>query len=145
MLTNTSVNASVSEVRRKPSPANLLARIVKAEPVITVDGMAADGDVTFSVPVRELGISRSAWARIGLFRTAFFVNFVGDWLVRQNLAQFAGMLAQIDARNYDQIVNGFSHRHFGMLVDEKDVVHFRFHISLIQRILAEDIEGALTE
>ena len=47
MLTNTQPNASVSAVRRKPSPANLLARIIKAEPVITVDGMRADGDVTF--------------------------------------------------------------------------------------------------
>jgi hypothetical protein len=73
----------------------------------------------------------------------FFIDWAGQVLVRKNLALFAVMLEEFDLPTYDQRVNAYDHRHFGLSIDEKDVAHFTFHLSLVQQILTEELNGAV--
>ena len=119
-------------------PATLFARVVKANPAITYVGMSQEGDIQFQVPLQSLGLKRTLLSRISLLRTKFFVDWVGEVLLRQNLALFADALERLPAPDYDRAIHGFTHRHFGMMIDENGVVQFQFHASLIQRILVEE-------
>lgn len=135
----TNHNLRDSDTRRSDFPANLLSRVVKADPVITVDDITPEGDIKFSAPLRAVGLTRQAMARTLSCKTAFFVNLLGELLVRKNLEQFAEILQKVDPQDYDRTVNNFRHQDFGMMVDQNDVVRFRFHISHVQEILVEDI------
>ena len=141
MQPTTNHNLPSDEACRNDFPANLLSRVVKADALVTVEELTTEGDIKFSAPLREVGLTRQALSRIRSCRSAFFVNLLGELLVRKNLALFAKMLEQIDVKDYDRIVNCYQHRHFGMTVETDDVIHFQFHISLVQAILVEDIEG----
>jgi hypothetical protein len=68
---------------------------------------------------------------------------VGELLVRKNIAVFAEVLEKLDPKDYDRMVNCFRHRHFGMTVETNDLLRFRFHSSLVQHILTEDLEGVV--
>jgi len=120
-------------------PSNLISRVIRSHPVITCDGLSRDGDVEISVPLRALGLTRNGMAKTPLTRTTFFTNLMGEILVRKNIGIFAKMLADIESRNYDSTVNCYKHRHFGMYLDDKEVLRFQFHISLAQRILTEEM------
>ena len=144
MPPNTQPKPTDSATSGKDFPANLLARVIKANPVLTIEGPSPEGDIKFSASLRDLSLPRATLVKTGFCRTAFFVDLLGDLLVRKNLAQFAKLLTQVEPKNYDQMVNGHQHRHFGMLVNENDVIQFTFHISLIQTILAEDLEGVFS-
>jgi hypothetical protein len=135
----------VSECRRPSAgfPSALLARVVKAEATIAYEGMSPDGDLIFRVPIRDLGLSRAAMARTPATHTNFFINLVGEVLVRKNIAVFADALEKMDPKDYDRKVNCYRHRHFGMRVEENDQARFQFHSSLVQQILTEDLEGVV--
>jgi hypothetical protein len=122
-------------------PSDLVARVAKADPVITIEEMSGEGDIKFSVPLQAAGLTRPTMNRAGLTRSAYFVDWIGELLVRQNIAQFARLLEKLDPGLYDRTVNGYQHRHFGMKIEEGDLLRFEFHISLIQRILTEDLEA----
>ena len=123
-------------------PATLLARVMKAESTITCEGLSAEGDFQFSVPMWEIGLSRTAMARPAA-RTKAVVNLIGEMLVRKNIATFAEVLEKLAPQDYDRRINAYTHRHFGMTIDEDDRLHFQFHSSLVQRFLIEDLEGVL--
>ena len=125
--------------RKTDFPANLLARILKMDPAITFVGMDDDGDIGFSVPMRGLALNRCTWNRNPILRTAFFADLAGETLVRKHLPQFADRLARLEPQEYDRLVNRYTHRHFGLMIDEHDVLQFRFHVSFIQQILTEDL------
>jgi hypothetical protein len=124
-------------------PSNLLARITKADPPITVLGINDDGDIQFSTPMRAAGLNRVVMNRTPLARTTFFINLVGELLVRKRIDLFARMLDDMDPKTYHLKVSGHKHRNFGLIIDEQDghdVLFFQFHSSLIQRILCEDLD-----
>jgi hypothetical protein len=141
MPPNTQPKLPDGATRGKDFPSSLLARVIKANPVIAVEGPSPEGDIRFSTSLRALGLPRATLAKNGFCRTTFFVNLLGDLLVHRNLAQFAALLAEVETKNYDRVVNNHHHRHFGMQVDQNDVICFTLHISLIQTILSEDLEG----
>jgi hypothetical protein len=123
-------------------PAALLARVMKAEGTITCEGFSAEGDFQFSVPMRDIGLSRTAMARPAA-RTKAVANLIGEMLVRKNIAMFAEMLEKLPPPEYDRRLNAYVHRHFGMTIEEDDRLQFLFHSSLVQRFLIEDLEGIL--
>ena len=141
MPSNTQPKPTDSATSGKDFPSNLLARVIKANPVLKVEGPSPEGDIKLSASLRDLSLPRVTLVKTGFCRTAFFVDLLGDLLVRKNLALFAKLLTQVEPKNYDQMVNGHQHRHFGMQVDQNDVISLSFHISLIQTILGEDLEG----
>jgi hypothetical protein len=124
-------------------PSALLGRIVKANVTIAYEGLSPDGDLTFTLRMRDLGLSRTVMARTPTTKTSFFVNLVGELLVRKNIAVFAEVLEKLDPKDYDRMVNCFRHRHFGMTVETNDLLRFRFHSSLVQHILTENLEGVV--
>jgi len=95
--------------------------------------------VRFSVPMRDVGLSRRAMAPSPMCRTVYFVNLLGEILVRKNIALFAKLLEDMEPKAYDTAVNAYKHRHFGMVIDDNDVLNFQFHISLAQRVLTENM------
>ena len=124
-------------------PSSLLARVLRADAAVTYDELTAEGDIKFSVPMRAVRLSRVVMGRYPLCRTSFFIDLIGEVLVRKNIAQFVDVLKKLDATVYDSRVNGHKHRHFGLIIDENDVLRFQFHISLVQRILTEDLNALL--
>jgi hypothetical protein len=138
-------SSEVSECRRQSAgfPFALLGRVLKAEATIAYEGMSPEGDFMFSVPLRDLGLNRAAMARSPATRTSFFVNMVGEVLVRKNIAVFADALEKLNPQDYDRLVNCYRYRHCGMRVEENDRVRFQFHSSLVQQILTEDLEGVV--
>jgi len=128
-----------NDTQRSDFPANMLSRVVKADAVITVDGITPEGDIKFSVPLRAIGLTRQAMARTLSWQSAFVVNLLAELLLRKNLGRFAEMLQKVDPRDYDRTVNNYRHRDFGMRIDQNDIVRFTFHVSHVQEILIEDI------
>jgi hypothetical protein len=96
-----------------------------------------DGDIVFEIPMDSLGISRE---NIMLYKneisSEFVANFIGEFLVRENIAKFAKIIFNLK-EDYIDRVNKFVHGRFGMKIYNDRFV-FRFHASLIQRILLED-------
>jgi len=124
-------------------PSALLARVIRADAAVTYDELTGEGDIRFSIPMRAIRLSRAAMERYPLCRTSFFIDLIGEVLVRKNIAQFVDVLKKLDATVYDSRVNAHKHRHFGLIIDEKGVLRFQFHISLVQRILTEDLNALL--
>ena len=132
-----------AELQPTDFPSNLLARIMKAEGAISIKEVCPNGDILFCVPLREAGVRRGALIQYSLTYSTFFVDLIGEVLVRKNIHRFAELLKKKSPFDYHQTVNKFQHRHFGLFVDEQDVAHIRFHSSLIQQIMVEDLDSVL--
>ena len=121
-------------------PTGLLGKVAKADPPIQIGGMDDQADITFKVSRHDLGMTRNSVARAPMAWSSFFIDLVGEVLVRKNIGRFADMLAGIETASYDRRVNSFVHRQFGLVIDHDDNrLQFQFHISLIQQILTEDL------
>lgn len=131
------------ESQRTDFPGNLLARVMKADGAITIEQVCPNGDILFCIPLRDAGVRREALIQYSLTYSSFFVDLIGEVLVRKNIHQFAELLALKSPIEYHQTVNQFQHRHFGLCIDERDIAHIRFHSSLIQQILVEDLDSVL--
>ena len=101
--------------------------------------MTKEGDIVFWIPMRDVGLFHASVTRAPMAWTGFFLDLVGEILVRKNIAQFAEMLATIEPGSYDRLVNSFKHRKFGLTIEDSKELRFQFHISLIQWILTEDV------
>ena len=130
-------------VLKKDSNSNeneLFIKILESNPIIKILALKPDGDFVFSVQVSELGLESESLEKEPIAQTVFFANFTGELLVRRNLSDFVTMLDQLDQKTYDQMVNHFQHKHFGLRrLPEEESIRFVFHSSLIQDILTEDL------
>lgn len=115
----------------------ILESIVTAKPKISVDNVNTSGDVVFRVSVRSLGLDKKDCLS-PFMRTKFFVNFLGEFLVRENIRKFVAILTCLDQGIYKKLVLEDEHTDFGMFVDEDlSVIAFKMHISLVQGIATE--------
>lgn len=132
---------TVGRPEQRPSdfPSELLAKIIRSRGKISVDNISKEGDVKIRLPLKEIGVSRKRLASTPFTKTDFFVDLLGEILVRKNINMFAEILNDIDPRLYDKTVNGYKHRHFGINTDKNNIVTMDFHISLVQRILTEEL------
>ncbi len=114
--------------------------ILESSPRIKILSLKPDGDFVFSTQISELGLTSENLEKEPIAQTVFFANFVGELLVRRNLQEFVSRLDQLDQKTYDQMVNHYQHKHFGMRrLPEDESISFVFHSSLIQDILTEDM------
>jgi hypothetical protein len=120
----------------------VFTKIVQSEPKVTIEEVREDGDVVFGVSMSGLGLKHDSISGNGVTDTDFFNNFVGEYIVRKNIDQFASILLGIDPRSYEHMVCANEHTDFGMVVS-KDFIKFSMHISLVQRILTEDFRKAM--
>lgn len=118
-----------------------ISEIIASVPEIDImDGCNKEGDVRFSVKMKDLGISFDMFVQ---YKTEIFsdfmANFIGELLVRENINQFAHILTSIDLDEYPTTVNNFEHRQFGLEFASNKFV-FSFHVSLLQSILTENFK-----
>jgi hypothetical protein len=96
---------------------------------------SAEGDIKFAITRTDVGLNYESYC---FYRTEilsdYFINLLGELIVKDNIEMFAKMLT--DIKDYS-VVNKYEHGKFGIEVyGEK--LYFTLHISLIQRILTED-------
>jgi len=127
----------------------ILNMFLSADPVIRTieyveendgyDQIGRTGDIIFSVFMQDLGINREIYNQ---YSNELFSNFIadtfGEFIVRENIAQFVQLVETVCADEYMQMIHNTEHKRFGMRI-KGNVIIFRFHISLIQHILTEDI------
>ena len=102
-----------------------------------------EGEVTFTVLLKDFGIPYEEFKQLKeeIF-SHFFVDIVGEILVRENIELFTQKLTGLDGKQYDGAVNHFEHRRFGMKI-KNDIICFTFHASLIQDILTENFKDQI--
>jgi hypothetical protein len=118
-----------------------ISKIIASVPEIDIaEGCNKEGDVRFSVKMKDLGVSFDMFVQ---YKTEIFsdfmANFIGELLVRENINQFAEILTSIDLDEYPTTVNNFEHRQFGLEFTNNKFV-FSFHVSLLQSILTENFK-----
>ncbi len=115
----------------------LLQAVVSSTPRITIDAVQADGNVAFHVLLRNCSLTKEDCSA-PVMETAFFVNFMGEFLVRENIYKFAAILAGLDQGLYKKLVENAKHSDFGMVIDKKwTTMTFQMHLSLVKNIVTE--------
>lgn len=107
---------------------------------IDIDAIQTNGDVSFHISLIECKLTKEDCSNPFLSKR-FFVNFIGELLVRNNIARFATILTGLDSTIYQKMVSMCGHEDFGMYVDQDiTTMTFQMHISLAQEILTEEFE-----
>lgn len=118
-----------------------------SKPRITIDAIKPNGNVTFHVKLKSLGLTEEDCSNPVMW-TRFFANFVGEFLVRENVSKFANILAELDNGLYSKLVAVSNHIDFGMAPDKNHslltfVMHMNFAYMVVtegQRQSQEDID-----
>jgi len=118
-------------------------KVLGSCPKASIEDVCSDGDVVFSVPLSDLGLTSESLALTPLSQTDFFANFVGEYIVRKNINQFADVLYSIDPQIYEEVVCAEEHTGFGSVISKNTIMRFSMHISLVQQILTEDFKKVL--
>ena len=115
----------------------IVTAIMSSKQKITIDAVQVEGDVAFHVSLKDCGLDKDVCSSPTL-RKRFFVNFVGELLVRENIQKFAEILYGLDPALYSKMVCSCKHTDFGMVIDHKmSMMTFQMHLSLVQEIITE--------
>jgi len=115
----------------------LLQAVVSSTPRITMDAVQADGNVAFHVSLKDCSLTKEDCSA-PVMGTAFFVNFMGEFLVRENIYKFAVILTGLDPGLCKKLVGNAQHSDFGMVTDKKwTTMTFQMHLSLVRNIVTE--------
>ena len=98
-----------------------------------------DGDIVFEVSMKSLNIS---FETMRDYRqeicSSLMINTIGELVIREHLNEFAQLILNVAHEDYLTVVHGHNHTSFGMQLF-RDKFIFTFHISLLQKILIEDV------
>jgi hypothetical protein len=124
----------------------MVSNIVVLSPAIKItEKIDERGNIKIEVSMQEMGIS---FETIMNYQSELFSdymsNFLGEMLVRENIDAFAKIIMGINPEDYNDMVNRYDHRVFGMQIIKNKIV-FSFHISLIQKILTEDFKKGVSK
>lgn len=131
----------LNKVKKLSRLRELMKAIFSAEPSIKIleGGCDAEGDIHFEVLTDSLGIDYNNLLKYKPeISSDFFVNFIGEYLVRENMEAFVKVAENLKD-SYHSVVNKYEHKKFGMKIQRGKLI-FIFHISLIQGILTEDFK-----
>lgn len=99
------------------------------------------GDLAFTISLSDMGVDRETYLRCP---NEFFSNFMadtfGEFLVRENIKMFIKLISSMKTEDYIQSVSSKTHKRFGMNL-EYQTLTFKFHISLFQNIITEDLKN----
>jgi len=117
---------------------NLVSKIIQSPSKIAIsDKISKDGDVQFSVSMVDLGLTFNLFLKYkNEIFLDFMANFLGEFLIRENISQFRHLLISINVDKYNLMISHYEHRQFGMEVTKNKFI-FTFHVSLLQSILTE--------
>ena len=107
---------------------------------IEILGINDTGDFKFVIKTKDMNLTPDIISKYrNSILTDFFANFVGEFAIRENINIFANILVNISDKDYNLMVNEYSHQKFGMEIC-KDYFVFMFHASLVQSIITEDFK-----
>jgi hypothetical protein len=99
------------------------------------------GDMTFSVPVAELGHAGGDITTLKqMLRTRFYADVVAELILRRNVHQFLDHVAEDTLYEFE--VRLGAHEHFGVGFDEGRLFFF-FHVSKLAEVANEQIHQEL--
>jgi len=99
-----------------------------------------NGNVSFTLTLTDIGLNRDNYLKHkSEMLSRFCINFIGEFLVRENLDQFAELLTGSDLGEQTKIINSRDHIRFGLEFRQGGLT-FIFHSSLLQQILTEDFK-----
>lgn len=137
-------NSMGKDRAQKPKKASrfreILMVLANSESEIKIlDGCDPEGDIRFEVFIGSMGLDCNNLLKYkSEISSDFFVNFIGEYMVRENIGQFV-KIAEDLKDDYYNVVNKWDHKKFGMKI-VRDKFVFIFHVSLIQHILTEDFK-----
>jgi len=104
---------------------------------ISIFDLSDEGDATFSVQLRDLGLTAEQVSHICNFRSRSFINFLSELLIRPRFREFYEVL--ITLNNYaNEMCSKFVHRDFGLkLRRNPDALELSFHVSLLRSLESE--------
>jgi len=103
-----------------------------------------DGNITFEASMGSAETSYEFFDKYrGLMHSNFIANFIGELIVRENIDLFAKIMMNLK-EDYIRTVNRFQHRTFGMMVSKNKFI-FKFHVSLIEFIMSEDLKRVVNQ
>lgn len=113
--------------------------------LLTVNECKQDGELVFSIDIKDMGLTIDDIKEFkGEIFTNFFADFIGEFLVRENINEFMAKIASISPSQINHLFNEALHTRFGMKVFANKF-EFSFHVSLLQKILAEDFKKEFWE
>jgi len=116
----------------------IIAAIASSSPKVFIDSVKMNGDLLFHVMTKDCLLTKEDCSH-RIIKTKFFVNFIGEFLVRSHIREFSRILTGLDSSLYEKMVCEYRHADFGMIVDnECSVLSFMMHISLVQEIVIEE-------
>ena len=98
-------------------------------------------DITFSVSINDMGLDRSTCMKYEKeFFSSFMINFLGEFLVRENINKFVELTSKVKPQDFIKEIASKIHKKFGVTI-QGDLIKFTFHISLLSKILTEDLKS----
>lgn len=103
-----------------------------------------DGNITFEASMGSAEASYEFFEKYkAQMHSNFIANFIGELIVRENIDLFAKIMIDLK-EDYISTVNRFQHRTFGMMVSKNKFI-FKFHVSLIESVMAEDLKRVMNQ
>ena len=133
----------VREQKASTRNRTVLAKFLSASPKIQyISEPDENGDMVFVINTKDIGMNNEYFEKYckEIFSN-FVVDFMGELLIRDNLAMFVPYITSMKCKDYLKAVGYCRHIRFGMK-REKEKMVFRFHISFLQEILTEDFKTA---
>jgi len=138
-------NKELAHKKKHSKYRDVLKLIANSDPTVENIICDNDGDIKFSVKRKDLGITYDILLRYKKeIICDFMADFIGEFLIRENLDGFAKVLTGLASKEYMNLVYKFEHRKFGMHVSG-DYFVFTFHISLLQTILLEGFKKSIKD
>ena len=128
----------------------ILSRLTSKDPSelpINIKKMDAAGNVSFCIAMEdlvtddernELKATDSSHRKLG----TFYVDAIGELLVRRNLEEFLSFMVGIKMSDLDRFSKN-QHANFGIWMKSSKTIRFAFHVSLLHRIFV-DMVGILS-
>jgi len=99
-----------------------------------------NGNLTFAIDLKNIGLSiTDVYSFKKEISSDFFVSFLGELLVRENLNLFLDVLYDLDSEEYFGSCNR-KHEKFGVRVEKGKYFVFTFHVSLLKNLIAENFK-----
>jgi hypothetical protein len=99
------------------------------------------GDVAFIATLNDLGITRQVFSH-PFYRSNLWSELLGQLLVRQNLNAFC---ERVMDKNYNTLAKKYNHTGMGMRTIKDNTLMFQMHMSLISKLVNEQINQTCAE
>jgi hypothetical protein len=145
MVTDMLEKNKINNIKPKPldNSREVLFLIINQIPTISnISDIDENGHIKFETPLSSLGFNVYDFNKYNSeIMSNFMADFMGEYIIRENINVFLDKLIRLNHINYSNVVNKLEHKRFGMKVNKVNkTLSFRFHISLLENILTEDFK-----